>query len=244
MAGIYTDYDESTEQIGALPLNSDTTIHAREWEGDFDPVKTKKVGLENITPAVPHPSDASLAGRVTLGAPTIASLEKDVTDYKTQLENAPKEPSRLNFPNLAWESVKAGLEKEAQINSQLNVHLKEAEKNQKDIDLLLDLSAELTSFKKDENKTTEKLKEILGELKERGINLRVNDEETLTEEKIAELKSLSSAQIDKLRSNLQILFTTKIQTLIQSISAILEILKDIIRNNNQLVRTANRLPGH
>jgi hypothetical protein len=126
----------------------------------------------------------------------------------------------------------------------LNGHIKKAEEHQKDIDLLLDFSSELTAMKEDQKEMSEKLKTILGQLKERGIDLWKSEDQTLSKEKISELKSLSSAQVDKLRSNLQILFTTKIQVLVQAIGAILECVKDIIRNNSRLVSAANRLPGH
>ncbi|MES2274027.1 MAG: hypothetical protein V4487_07535 [Chlamydiota bacterium] len=51
------------------------------------------------------------------------------------------------------------------------------------------------------------------------------------------MKSLGSAQVDKLRSDLQILFTTKIQVLIQNMSSIMEALKDIVKNNTRLNST-------
>jgi hypothetical protein len=154
----------------------------------------------------------------------------------------PPEPHELKFPNFALEAVLAGLAKERQTNETLKKHIETAEGYQKDIDLLLDLSAELTKLKGEENEVPARVKELLIELDKRGIHLEKGEGlETVTKEQIAELKSLSSAQMDKLRSNLQILFTTKIQFLIQAISAILECVKDMIRNDARLKGKTNTI---
>lgn len=143
-------------------------------------------------------------------------------------------------PNLAWGALQAGLAKERQTNIEISNHVKDGEKMQKDIDLLLDLNAELIAHKEGQP-AGEPLKKILSELAERHVHLWKGED--LSKEKISELKSLSSAQVDKLRSNLQILFTTKIQPAIQAISAILETVKEIIRNDTRLKQKANQLPG-
>jgi uncharacterized protein YhaN len=144
------------------------------------------------------------------------------------------------FPHLAWESVKAGLAKEELTNRQINEYIKEAEECQKTIDLLLDFSTELTMMKEDQKEMSEKMRDLMAELKVRGIDLG----DDFSKEKVSELKTLVNGKIDNMRSQLQILFTTKIQTLIQQIGTIMEIMKDIIRNNGRLVSAANRLPGH
>lgn len=201
------------------------------------------------------PGSASLKGRVTEGAPivpTIAELESNVTssyetlkDMEARLNSDnPPAPHTLNFPHLAWESVKAGLKAEGINNEKLNTHIKEAEKHQKDIDLLLDLSAELTGHKDDTKEMSQKMKDLLADLKTRGIDLWKGEGFQINTQKISDLKLLTNAQVEKLRSNLQISLTTKIQALIQSIGAILETIKEIIRNNTKLINTINRLPGH
>lgn len=172
----------------------------------------------------------------------LEALVENLEAKKNILENQ-EAPHTLDFPNLAWESVKAGLAKEKLVNSELNKHIAQAEMHQKDIDLLLEFSAKLTAHKEGTEMSPEML-QLLDQLKTRGIDLWQGDEKELSKEKISELKSLSSSHVDKLRSNLQIIFTTKIQTLIQSIGSIMEILKDIIRNNTKLINAANRLPGH
>lgn len=236
-------------------------------------IRTKNVALPYITPDMPHAGDLSLKGRMTVGAPdaseksakrtegtpaivrrpALAQTEKMLELFKDSLEatvaereSYPPEPQQqLQFPNFALEAVLAGLAKERQTNEKLNGHIKEAEGHQKDIDLLLDLSAELTAMKGEKNEVPERVKTILAQLKERGIDLVKGENQThLTKEQISELKSLGSAQVDQLRSKLQILFTTKIQFLVQAISAILECVKDMIRNDSRIKNKANTLPGH
>lgn len=211
--------------------------------------------LGHLTPPIASSTDRSLRNRVShiqadqLEANNdrlqsyVADLAQNQTTLQTYQTEVNSSPNPLPFPNLAWEAVMAGLAKENLTNQQLQDHIQEAKKNQKDIDLLLDLSTHLVSYKED-TEMPQEMKDVLAELKERGIDLWKSDEKVLSKEKIAELKSLSSSQVDKLRSNLQIVFATKIQTLIQNIGAIMESLKDIIRNNSRLISTANRLQGH
>ena len=217
---------------GFSPIAVKTATHVNDLpEGEAALIKKTIAQMPHITTPTPHPADKSLNGRVSLGP----------VDEKANSEIALQ--AVLEFPNLAWEAIKAGLAKEEISNRQLNGYIQEAEKHQKDIDLLLNFSAELTGHKEDIAEMSEKMKQLLSELKDRGIDLVKGADQTLNKEKIAELKSLASSRVDQLRSNVQILFTTKIQVQIQSIGAIMETLKDIIRNNTKLISTANRLPG-
>ncbi len=230
--------EEKTRRVGANP--DERAVH-------------RIMAIANhLAPDIPSPADTPLTKKAApIDVEALTAQNERLNGYVDQLatDKATLEdyhpantaaPSPIfPFPNLAWEAVKAGLAKEELTNKQLKAHIAEAEKHQKDIDLLLDLSAELTSYKED-TEMPEKMRSLLKELKERGIDLWKSEETVLSKEKIAELKSLSSGQVDKLRSNLQIIFTTKIQSLIQSIGAIMETLKEIIRNNTKLINTANR----
>lgn len=237
-------YDDNEGKVG---LGESGRIHINDLKHEAANLIQRTNELSsNISSA--GATGPSLIDRVSIGRPNPMSLDDIQTNlaaHKNTLKTiaASPNPLALDFPNLAWEAIKAGLAKEQMTNNQLNQHIKEAEQHQKDIDLLLDFSAELTGHKEDEE-MTEKMKTLLKGLKDRGIDLWKGEESKLSKEKISELKSLASSQVDKLRSNLQIIFTTKIQVLIQSISAIMEILKDVIRNNNKLISAANRLPGH
>lgn len=221
---------ESIDEVGAM--NCAVLDLARE---DEETMRKTAAMADHIPFDGPCSMDPPLLGRVSL--PVLQQIESDLEQAKESLERKP-----IQLPNLAWEAVKAGLNQEKVVNDKINGYVQEAEKIQKDIDLLLDVSAELTAHK-DNQEMPEKMKTLLAELKERGIDLW-KGEGPLTKDKISELKSLSSAQVDKLRSNLQIIFTTKIQVLIQTIGSILDIVKDIIRNQNRFIQATLRLPGH
>ncbi len=254
--GISLDLDTEENRIGGFPSIASDTLHINNMNAEEADLIRKTNELQRFLPVYENQYPGkSLDGRISIGkllSPSLDQIQTDLSENLEQLEKIedqlksehPPEPSTLDFPNLAWEALKAGLAKEKMTNDQLSRHIQAAEKSQKDIDLLLDFSAELTAYKDDAKQMSEKMKDLLAQLKERGIDLWKGEDKNLTKEKISELKSLSSSQVDKLRSNLQILFTTKIQVLIQSIGAIMDVLKDIIRNNTKLINAANRLPGH
>jgi hypothetical protein len=163
----------------------------------------------------------------------LKKTESDLENKKSILEEIKVEPGKvLEFPNLALEALKAGLLKEKITNDQLNGYINEAQKHQKDIDLLLDLSAQLIKIKLAEGETMEmpaEMKATFDKLKEHGIDIWKGPKYDLDRDVIAEVKLLSGSQIDKLRSNVQVLMTTKIQTLIQLMGAILDCVKHIIQ---------------
>lgn len=167
---------------------------------------------------------------------SLAECEADLAVHKEHLEEIATGQSNRSFypefPNLAYEALKLALAKEQITNDKINGHIAEAKKQQDSIKLLLDLTAEINVLK-DGGKLSDKAKEILAKLKEQGIEVWKGGDE-LSKEQVSELKSLSSSQTDTLRSNLQILFTTKIQTLIQEIGTIMDVLKEIIRNDSKL----------
>lgn len=228
--------------------------------------KVNDIARAHITPDVPHARDSSLRGRVsegevprvrpTEGAPSgekpsaeVESLSIPMIRHKLELARSevreirnrlqgenPPAPHEFKFPNLAWEAVQLALAKEAWTDEQLKKHVAEAKGHQKDIDLLLDVSAELTGLKDGQKEITPALQQKFDELKERGIDLWKGEDKTLTKEKIFEIKSLSSAQVDKLRSNLQIIFVSKLQPLIQAMGAILEGFRKIVSDSDRVIR--------
>lgn len=238
--------DEINEKTApaVFPISS-PSVHIDE----IDPVEKeliKKTVAQTGHIPVSHQSETgSLSNRVApISSLDTKTLQTELGKFSKKLQAIEDNPNSVDhFPNLAWEAIKAGLEKEKITNQKINEHIRDAQKIQKEIDLLLDLSAELTAHKEGAKEPSVKMKALLEELKELGIELWKGEDKGLTPEKISEIKSLSSAQIDKLRSNLQIIFSTKIQVMIQTIGSIMETLKEIIRNNSRLISTANRLPG-
>lgn len=237
--------DEDSEELRSLSnvwaaLPNNNSIHVNTLDPKAaDLIRRTEALSMDLTPDIPHPSDRSLVGRV--GSPEASrELAANLDHLRNELIEV-EETGVVAFPNVAWEAVKLGLEKERFVNDQINTHVKEAEKIQKNIDLLLDLQAEMTSLNDDASEMSQKMREILERLKDQGIDLWKSEDSSINKEKISQLKSLTSAQSDKLRSNLQIIFTTKIQVLIQIIGAIMETLKDIVRNHNRLLTQVNQM---
>ncbi len=248
--------DDDVCTNGLCAIEDSSRVHRDDRE-DADLIrKTQSAAQTNLTPEAPStqiitPDRVTPIKPVPLRLLPLMDLVKETEELKSQLEHVeerltgpnPPAPHEAGFPNLAFEAVMAGLLKECATNTQLQGHIAKVKETQQDIDLLLDLSAALTASKNDQ-KMSEEVERLLKELEKRGIDLLKGGDTSLNKEKISELKSLAGAQVDKLRSNLQIVFTTKIQTLIQQLSAIMEAIKDMLRHNSRGISTANRLPGH
>lgn len=232
------DLDTETNRGGIGAIQNDGTVRLQ----NLDPKeaekieRTQEVARQAIqTTDHPHASDSGLNGKVTLGAPERAnSIDPEKLETSWNAIN--------DFPALAWESVKAGLAKEKQSNDELDRHIKKAQDLQKALKDALEGSAELTAIPdKGSHEISPKLKAIAKELKERGLDLKLEDGVKITKDKALELKSLISSFIDQRRSDLQILFTTKIQVVIQNIGSIMEALKNIVKDNTRLNST---IVGH
>ena len=144
--------------------------------------------------------------------------------------------------NPAWEAVKLGLGVEDAQNQKIQNAIVKIEQSQKEISLLLDLSKELKKYNGKE--LSETAKKILNELKQNGIDLLQDEKTRFTKDEVKNLESLIGPQIEQRKSGIHIGFTTKIQPLLQNIATIMEILKNILRNQERLIDKANRLPGH
>lgn len=259
-------FDLETEDrfgFGAVGnINNGSAVHLQDMNtAEAQKIKnTEQAALRAIgETAYPHPQDKSLNGKVTLGAPEPANVisSKEEKDADMALVDAPEPVNGISsseekkedvaweavrdFPHLAWESIKIGLAKEKHSNTTLHGYIKRAEQYQKNIDLLLDFSAELTALSDEGRPLTDKMKTILDDLKNNGVDLRIDDKITISKDKKRELTSLVGSQVDKHRTDLQILFTTKIQVTVQNNSSIMETLKDIIKNNSRLIST---ITGH
>ncbi len=185
----------------------------------------------------------SLEGRVTLGtplSPALLQLSKDLPTYKAEIEetiNRVSEtgelPKPFEFPNLAWEAIKAGLEQDDFIYAKLNEHISNIETAHADIALLLNLNAELSGVE-DEEGLSEKAREILEELSDRGIDIEA--------ESVGEIKQLAGSHESRLRSEIQIKFTTKVQYLMQNLQSLNEILQKIIQYDSKLKEYINQRP--
>lgn len=238
--------EKDQKTANALPVNGGETVRLEE----LDPIEARKIQntQQAALPAIqntdlPSSSDASLNGRAALGAPTPMQIDSpEPTDIDSTAPGEIAWKAVSEFPALAWESVKTGLAKEEAANGQLNGYIQEAEGHQKTIDLLLQLSAKLTSLPdKGSHDLSPDTKKLLEELKQKGVDLNLDPNAKISSDKIPQVKSLLNSFIDQKRSKLQILFSTKIQVAIQNISSIMEALKNIVKDNTRLIST---IVGH
>jgi hypothetical protein len=221
------------------PLDLETSIHVNQLASEEAALiqNTQQAALPAIANTeIPHSSDVLAADRVTLGAPQSTDEEPLLDPEKLEISKT----AITDFPALALAAVEAGLKHERYSNDVLNKHIEEAQGHQKTIDLMLDFSAELTALG-DGGAMTPKMNELVRELKTLGVDLKLEEGTKIAKDRAIELKSLNSSFIDQRRSKLQILFSTKIQVEIQNISSIMEVLKNIIKDNTRLNST---IVGH
>jgi hypothetical protein len=248
---IESDFDihELGRSRGHTPIPTDGKVHVDDMSDQEAALIRKTVAqMPHIPSLISYTNPRSLDGRASIGPVDSilpAPLDNEVRAPVGGITLDPAEETDPNIvlqavtehPNLAWEAIKMGLMKERVTNDQLNAHIKEAEKHQKDIDLLLDFNAEMSGFKDDGTELSQRAKELLEELRERGIDLWKGEDKTVNKERVSSMKELSSNHIDKSRSKLQNLVLTKIQPKIANIGAIMETLKDIMRNHTKLMNT-------
>jgi hypothetical protein len=247
------DFDVESDGIhGVMPVES--AVHVDELKFGQETQGTHNASLGAIDPLNTEGAP-SLVGRaspidveaVKTRNAQLESYREDLQTYASNLQAANVDsplPVFPKFPDPAKEGIDAGLERTRQLEGQINQHIEAVEAQQKDIDSLLDLSSQLTAHKPGEP-ISEKMRALLLHLKEeRKIDLWQGNETHLSKEQISDLKSIASEQVSRLRSNIQITFSTKIQMLLQFISMINDTLKKLIDYQNKLIGTTNRLPGH
>ncbi len=156
---------------------------------------------------------------------------------KSNLEERVEEVSMATIAHLAMQREAIGSLKLKNLTAQVQNQVKA-------IDLLLDMSQELTSLPDDVevHELTDKMKEILQNLEVgHGITLFKEDVK-ITKEKLAEFKAQIGAKVDKLRTELQTTVSTEIQPETQNLQNIMNIVQNIFQNFTRLVRKTLELP--
>lgn len=170
------------------------------------------------------------------------------TPPSTTTEKVANTGRQTLFPNVAMTMLQVGLRVENQHNKTLERHAAEAQEIQKTIEQLIDLS-NMFGEKARGNKETElseKIQKLSSDLEKKGIDLFKEDPKKLKEEQIIELKAKIGAHTDRLKTDLQIKFTTEIQVKINELQSILDCLKTIEKYASRLNETiiANQRGGH
>ena len=104
------------------------------------------------------------------------------------------------------------------------------------IDLLLELSKELSNLNSEKPVLSNKSKDLLKELKGLDIDLLdIDDTKTFSKEQLQDLKTRLNTQTDVQRTKLQQLFT-KIQTEMQNIQTMIDSAKRLIADQDRLMQ--------
>lgn len=198
--------------------------------------KIHQIALPNIETNLE--SVKSLKGRVSLPEQDLQERIEMLEEAKEKLESSneilTKEKFDTTLPNLAFEILKLGVAKEEEIHGKINRHLEEGQKLRSQIHDLLDLSSAITKMPADAKQLSEEASSLLKKLKAEGINLWDKFEGPISKEKLIELKSEASSQVDRLRSDVNILLSTKVNYLTQVLlPALLEMMKKIAQEDKE-----------
>lgn len=128
----------------------------------------------------------------------------------------------LNQLDIAGETVKLGVRAYEEINATLLGYIQEAKGHQYKVELLLQFNQELK-----EGDISPKLKMLAAE-----IDIKLEGTK-LTKEKVSELKSIASSHMESSKSQINIIFSTKISSWQQKLTAIMDIVKEIVRTDQR-----------
>lgn len=163
---------------------------------------------------------------------TIAQLALDTPSAPS----SPLDPNRFTSLDPGKEAILAGAEFEKRSTNDLKTMENKSNEIIKSIDLLLDLSREAGKLNADKPLLNDEMKSILSQLKERGINLLdLPEGKEFDKEQLATLKSALGSHMDKLRTEVQQIFT-KMQTVIQNMSSVNDSIKKMITEQADLIR--------
>lgn len=145
-------------------------------------------------------------------------------------------------PDLAFAVIQVATKREFFGSEKLKALSAQVKEQLGDIDLLLDLSGELTELPdKDSHDIPDKMKNIIAKLECHKIQVWKGGDK-LSKEKISEIKAQISSQVDKLRTALQTKISTEIQPEVNNLQSIMNIVQTILQSDARLKRKTNELP--
>lgn len=137
--------------------------------------------------------------------------------------------------SLAWVALRAGLAKEAAGTNKLHALTGDVKMRLKQTDALLDLHAELIALpEKDSHDISDKVQGMMKDLKAHGIDVWPNGGNKISKDKLNEVKSHISSQIDKLQAASRTTMTTEIQPEIHAIQTIMSMTQQMIQSDARL----------
>jgi hypothetical protein len=171
----------------------------------------------------------------TLTNRPLTPTEETTQTVATQILNNMSRTSNLDP---AGEMIKAGIAFEQKATEDLKRMEEKSNEFIESIDILLDLSRELSSLNAENPKLTQTAKDLVQKLKDRGINLiHLEEGKEIDKEQLSALKTTIGSHIDKSRTQLQQIFT-KMQTIVQNMSSVNDSIKKMISEQSDLIRKA------
>jgi hypothetical protein len=136
--------------------------------------------------------------------------------------------------NLAWEILCLGLKKERQYQIQLHRYADEGADLQSLIRKLIDFNSKLTIQDKPSVLSDEAIA-LAQEIEKSGIKLLEKGEKKVSPERMAAIKAEIGSHSDRLKTELQNKFTTKIQVTINEVNSLMETLRMSMKYNDRLM---------
>jgi hypothetical protein len=142
--------------------------------------------------------------------------------------------TRRNPPDFALGIIKVAVAREAFGSEKLKKLAEQVRAELGDIDLLLDLSTELTALPdKDFHEISDKMGKLIARLEAHKIQIWTGGKK-ISKEQLSELKAQTSAQIDKHRTSIQTKISTEIQPEATNLQSIMNIVQQIIQSDSRL----------
>jgi|GEM_PF-2558204 len=159
--------------------------------------------------------------RISLRDEPIDQKNPSATDVKVSIQ-----ATKILSTNVGWEIVNIGLKKERIYNSELLKKTNEATEIQQTIQKLIELNGQLSISEKDVV-LSDKTIALFKELEKAKITIVQPADKKISPARMAEIKAQIGAHNDRLKTELQTLFTTKIQVMINELNSLLDTLRTI-----------------
>lgn len=153
---------------------------------------------------------------------------------ETAIKVAKCASTQMDLCNLTLEALKFGLAKLQSQQKKVHNNIDEATQAQKTIEKLIQLSSQLPMSEKD-TILSDAVLEQFKDLEKSGITILQPNEKKLTPARLVEIKSLINSNNDRLKTELQIKFTTKIQVAISDMNSLIDSLKLIQKTSERFM---------
>lgn len=199
-------------------------------------VKTHAVGPQSIE-TIPEPRSGARIDKEKATPPPANAREIENVAWKAGVV-----PEKKPMPDFAFAVIKVAMAREAFGTKKLKLLSDQVKEQLGTIDLLLDLSSELTALPdKESHDITDKMKGVIAKLEAQKIQIWSGGGK-IVREKVGEMKAQISSQIDKLRTALQTKISTEIQPEVNNLQSIMNIVQQIIRTDARLKEKATQIP--